>query len=343
MATAFALSIFSTLLSHSYQCIAQIVVSAVNAKYKLSESKDAAASQVGPSEAEIVDSLEHGKSIISILLEHGISAVESRPAETKVEETKSSKQQGASGTAQVSPAVESPTKQKKHKIVDRRRRTRRRGGDRERLGSDEDESGSDSDLDGSIGGSSSGSLSVLSDDLGEDDLELLDGLSDSSSPEPDDERDEKPPLEETAGEALSGATTTTTTALAATGEKSPVKRGKRQIILAANFSMPPSPPHRPKPTSTSGTTSEVKGRTGHPSPLLPSPLTQELPSSRTDSQLEDLLKSTQVQTSVYTACSLVAEESSLMALRVFVYWLQSYPIIIATCTQVSLWELGIHL
>lgn len=329
VATAFALSIFSTLLLHSYQRIVQAVVSAVSV------------AAVGPAgQVEIADSLEHGKSIVGILLEQGISAVTSQPAEAKPVEAKAGNQQDttAATKTEAKPSV-SLAKQKKHKVVDRRRTRRRGGGNQETPSHDEEEedSGSDSDLDGgSIGGSSDdGSLSVLSEDLGEDDLELLDSLSDSSSSEPEDERDEDPVQGDI--EAV-GATST---AVSATGLlPNPVKRArKRHIVLAANFTMPPSSPHKLKP----GTSHEgVKGQTGLPYPLWPP---KGLLDSKSDSQLDELVKSTQVQASVYTACSLVAEESSLMALRVFVYWLQSYPIIIATCTQVraSVWKQCIHL
>lgn len=326
VATAFALSIFSTLLSHSYQRIVQIVVSAIKANHKNSESESVATA--GPSEAEIADSLEHGKSIVSILLEYGISAVMPQPVEVK----EGNAVTNANGKP-AAPLGGSPVKEKKRKVVDRRRRGR--GGKEKAEEEEEEDSGSDSD--GSVSGSSDGSLSVLSEDLGEDDLELLDSLSNSSSSEEEEERDGevKPSqVEEVKGIEVVGGTTSATTAGLL---PEPVKKtGKRRIVLAANFTMPPtSPQQKPKPDSVIDR-EEVKGHIELPATLLPSPLADWLPPSspKSDSQLEDLMRSTDVQGSVYTACSLVAEESSLMALRVFIYWLQSYPIIIATCTQV---------
>ena len=338
MATAFALSIFSTLLSHSYQRIVQIVVSAVNVNHKNSESEGVATS--GPSEAEVVDSLEHGKSIVSILLEYGISAVAPQPVGVRTE----NKEGSAVTKADDKPAAPlggSMVKEKKRKVVDRRRRG---GGGREMKGEEEEEEEGDSgsDSDGSISGSSDGSLSVLSEDLGEDDLELLDSLSDSSSSEPEEEKEGEGKKEGKEKEGIEVVGGTTSADVSATGLlPEPVKKtGKRRIVLAANFTMPPSSPGSKPKSDNVVDRGEVKSHTGLPTPLLPSPSVDWLPKS--DSQLVELMQSTDVQGSVYTACCLVAEESSLMALRVFVYWLQSYPIIIATCTQV-LWELGIHL
>lgn len=310
MATAFALSIFSTLLLHSYQRIVQIVVSAVSTKHRDSESKGAAGV------SSIADCLEHGKSIVSVLLEHSVAtAAMPQPAVAETEGTT------AASKADVKPAtaLEGSPAKKKHRVVDRRR-TRKVGGEREKLDEEEgEESDSDGDLDGSIGGSSNGSLSVLSEDLGEDDLELLDSLSDSSTSEPEEDDSDKKP--ETVEAPSSGDTPTDP----ATGVAPGKKTGRRQIILAANFTMPPAiAPH------DSG--GRVKGS------AFPSPA-QGQPSPKADRQLGELVKNTAIQTSVYTACSLVAEESGLMALRVFIYWLQSYPIIIATCTQVR-WFVG---
>ena len=110
------------------------------------------------------------------------------------------------------------------------------------------------------------------------------------------------------------------------------RAGRRQIILAANFNMPPSSTSLAdqridESTSEDASKNEtVEVTTGISSPLHPVVLG--------DDHLSGLVKDTVYQTAVYTACCLVSEEISLMALRVFIYWLQSYPIIIATCTQV---------
>ena len=308
------------------------MVSAVSIKYRDSETKASA-----PTEPEIVDALEHGKSIVSILSEHGILAVSSQLSVTKPLE--SVQDTSVSKTAAVPSKLDSPSKQKQHRVVDRRR-TRAGGSHGQRPISEEEEElelASDSDAGSSI--SSDDSLSVLSEDLGEDDLELLDSLSDSSSSEPEDEGNEQPPGGGASREPFSGALSTPTAA--ATGLlPNPVKKtGKRQIILAASFNMAPG---KPKPEDTAGgmASSEAKARDGHPSPLLPTP---SAPQASSKASIDhDLAKSTETQALVSTACRLVAEESGLMALRVFVYWLQSYPIIIATCTQVGVDVVGMY-
>ncbi len=289
----------------------QIVVSTLNTKYDSStpEGPDVAT----PSELEITDALDHGKSIVNILLEHGISAVSAQPTEVKIGDSQENVTVAASDKLGSSPA-----KPKKRRVVDRRR-SRRRNPVQEGIGSSDEESGSDSDSDVS----SDECLSVLSEDLGEDDLELLDSFSDSSSSEPEDVGVEKPQLDEAT--PLLGAAASSPAGV----PLSPAKRtGKRKIILAANFTMPPN-------TSNQGTAHKPdpdKHAADKSPPPVPSLLAQTPTSPKAGMESR---KSTEIQMSVYTACSLVAEESSLMALRVFVYWLHSYPIIIATCTQVT--------
>lgn len=340
VATAFALSIFSQLLKHSFQRIAQLVVSIVRAKYD--DLNLAGTAAMGPDESDITVSLEHGKSIVSILLEHNISAVASEQEKHKPEQKQETESQRTNKSKALVPSGSStPNKQRTRKVVDRRRR--RKGGDENP--SSEEESNSDSDdsvsNSGSLGRlSSDENLSVLLEDLGEDDLELLDSLSESSSSEPEEEVGDNMPGIQKIGKSPSSET-----------NSSPTRRaGRRHIILAANFSMPPSSSHqgtggggggapeKSKPVATSEKIISGLGRTYPPSPPLPAPTITQSPGSnycKADSQLGELMKSTVFQTAVYTACRLVAEESSLMALRVFIYWLQSYPIIIATCTQVK--------
>jgi hypothetical protein len=319
----------------------------------------------GPSELEIVGSLERGKSIVNVLLECGVSAVNTEPlgAKTEGKDGEGVKTKVLTSTAMGNSTPLVVSKEKKHRVVDRRRRG---GGRREMLGSEEEEEEEEEDSDGdsdrgSIGGSSDGTLSVLSEDLGEDDLALLDSMSDSSSEEEEEEEEEETPKQ---GKPVQGdieAVGGTSTAVSATGLlPGPVKRtGKRRIVLAANFTMPPSSPQGKLKSDDISDTSpkisklkpdinasgEAKSLTGlplpPPAPLPPSSPADGIPTPKSDTQLEELMHSTDVQASVHTACSLVAEENSLMALRVFIYWLQSFPIIIATCTQVSVcggWE-----
>lgn len=289
-----------------------------------------------PSELDIMNSLERGKSIVSILLEHGVSATSLEPAKTNPQESESTedKAQVASSRSVPKDSSAKQKKKKKRKVVDRRRR--RKGSEKEKISSGEE---SDSDSDGST--SSSGSLARLSsdedlslDNLGEDDLELLDSLTESSSSEPevDEEEDGKQ------GRDASEDTPTLEskfTASGATQAPVPAKRaGRKHIILAANFNMPPKTPSHGAPQNTKDTPADKKGSK---SLLSRSPLqTQSRDQQKSDNQLVDLIENTDVQSAVYTACRLLAEDSSLMSLKMFTYWLHSYPIIIATCTQVRI-------
>ncbi len=330
VATAFALSIFSQLLHHSFQCIAQLVVSAIALKYRKAQPMAASAS-TAPSETEIMDSLEHGKSIVSLLLEHGISALPTEP-KLEVEQPQKGEKSGTppSTSISVSDSISKDKKKKKKlKMVDRRRRR----GAQARVSSEED---SDSDSDSNVGNKSSGKLervssdedlSVLSDDL--DDLDLLESLSESSSSDSEEEEDTKPSV-------LGDSPSVSTTESAKGNVKKP---GKRQFILAVNF--PSTSPHgSPQRGKTRDEVADDKGQedTGAPLAHSSSPsIRQSQPHDRieADSQLGLLLQNTAFQSAVHTACSIAAEDNSLMALRLFTYWLQSYPIIIATCTQVK--------
>lgn len=353
-ATAFAVSIFSQLLLHSFQRIAELVVSAINAKHKSSATER-------PKESEITASLEYGKTIVNILLEHDVAMDAVKPAETKPEqkpEIESQRNTSKTVTAfATSVSRTAVVKSKKRQIVDRRRR-RRGGGKQERLDSEEEEEEegeeSDSDSDSSSSYESLGrvssdeNLSMVAEGLGEDDLELLESLSDSSSSEEEEEEEKKPKLER----KVAAEATPTTDANATK------KAGKRHIILAANFNMPPTTSTSTITTSSSSSSStEVLDQTtpkpaerssvgggggggtdrGHSKFLsypLPSLSAKSPDHDGAERQLREVMQGTVFQTAVYIACKLVAEESSLMALRVFIHWLQSYPIVIATCTQV---------
>ena len=116
---------------------------------------------------------------------------------------------------------ESKTKQKL-KQIDRRRRRRKRGGS-----SSEEEEANNSPS----GQSSDGSLSPL-DNLGEDDLDMIDSLSESSSDTSDNNDDDEPkrkPLQEEHPHT-----------------SPPIKtKGRRKIILAATFSLAGSDGDKP--------------------------------------------------------------------------------------------------
>ncbi len=325
-ATSFALSVFTQLLHHSFQCISQLVISAINIKYSKKESGDLTFSK--PSESEIIMALERGKTIMDVLLEHNVPEVVSRE-KTETKQKKTTIKYPSSSPSPRNTHAGKDGKVKKLKIIDRRRR---RVGGGAQMPSSEEDSESDDDSPGSIGGelSSDEDLSLISDTLGEDDLELLDSLSDSSF---SDEAEEEEQEEEEQGEKLKSAVSVDKSNVF--GHASSKKVGKRQIILAANFNMPAgtdrslNPEHKPGKATGGDDISSGLGSTKH---LSSFPEAHPPINLAKDSQLQELTKSTVFQTAVYIACCLVAEESSLMALRVFTHWLQSYPIIIATCT-----------
>lgn len=319
VATAFALSIFSHLLEYSFQCIAFLVVNAVRLNQQELASSDRATEE--SDESDIMSALESGKSMVDILLEHNVSSDVSCPSDTSgpIKET-----QGKSSVDSSSTSKSTPKKQKKVKIVDRRRR--RKGG--VQVPSSEEEDSGDSDSLSNDDDSSDEDLS-----LGEDDLELMSSFSDSSSEEEDNE------VCESAEDPIPPKVASSVDNVAGTKSSESAKRGgKRQIVLAANFNMPPSSSGvANQSTASNPKLSNKENKNDGDSvpprkPLLSALLLDDRIEG--DGELKGLMRDTIMQTTVHTACSLVAEESSLISLRVFTYWLFSYPIVIATCTQV---------
>jgi len=83
---------------------------------------------------------------------------------------------------------------------------------------------------------------------------------------------------------------------------SPFQKGRKQIVLAANFS-----------TSQIGQVKE----------------TTQLKSERTNEKnVEEMCKA------VHKVCDLLIQEDCLVMMKVFSDWLQTYPAVIATCAQV---------
>ena len=209
-------------------------------------------------------------------------------------------------------------KTKIRRVVNRRRR--RRGNESD----SSEEEGAGGDNEGSE--SSDDTLSALSSNLGEDDLEMFERLSDGSSTDDESKEDstlsspEKSPPKSTPSLPLSTSTPPVST-----------KKGKRQIVLAANFGVAP------------GSKSELKE--GSISRELeddaPTPVSREQSSLATsdtlgvDDSLRYLMHKSGFQSTVHTVCCLVAEESYLMPLRVFMEWLQSCPIAVTASSQVS--------
>jgi len=294
-ATAFALSIFSYLLKYSFHRVAQLVVSAVQAKYSNAESADA-----GPSESVVVDLLERGKSIVSILQEHGVLSVD---LEEPKSENKEEDCQGISAPKSVPVA----SKQKKRTVVDRRRR-RRGGGPAQVSSEDEYDSDTNDSLssDGSLGRlSSDEDLSALSEDFGDDDLKMLGSSSDSSSSESEEEV-----LVDNLTVVGGGGAPLDARPVIPTSNASPVRRtGRRNIVIAANFSMPPpkANPTKPKPGTNISSVGSAGG-TGGP-PKSRSDLSTHLSSSdlkAASSSLRVATGGSSPQPVVYSARKLVA-------------------------------------
>ena len=319
------------------------------------------------------------------------------------------------------PGKAKAVRSKKHRLKQlmyhrRRRRSDRAASSSEGESSEDSSAESESESDEERGresgrfprSSSEESLPVLLDEgLGEDDLDMLEELSDSSSasdgeellnqsakpeggrPPPDLSSSGLPgsvslqtqpkPLEQLSGsatalktsetvETVGDAPTGTTSTAVPTSSYSLRHRyssSKRQIVLAANFNLaPPSPkataatahgspkpppkPSTPPPHHEASTLeSAATNRDEHTKPSAHS-ITQAAAtttpaaavSDKGTNGLEDevtlrqLLEETRLQTALHLVCSLAAEEGYLMVLRIFAEWLQSYPVVIATCGQV---------
>ena len=300
--------------------------------------------------ADIIQALESGRSITEIFLEHNVSVVSRKGAEKSVKVWSGAKHDVMTlmSKSDNKTSLNASEKTMKQVIVDRRRKRRFRrqmpsSDEGEERGVGSDDSSSEFESFGGRGGSSDEDDLSLPDNLGEDDLELLRSLSElstSSSEEDDDEeegkdesKEEKTSIcEEPEGAAPFG----------------PARKGggKRQIILAANFSMVPGSTSFNQRSAPVVAKSEEDNNVGD---LVSKErkIAVEIPSSSSinisplnsatgdNSQLQDLMKETDCQSAVYTSCFLLVEDKTLMALRLFTHWLYSYPIVFATCTQVK--------
>ncbi len=248
-------------------------------------------------------------------------------------------------------------KKRSRRIVDRRRQRRRDEGQQSLSSEESTESSDDGDEEG--GGaiprsSSNDSLSTLSDHTEGEDLDLLGSLSDSSCTSEEEEEEEgsasqaKPPTSGSSTHLLPTPVSSTESTT------SPRQKPRRNIVLAANFNSTSMQPEL--------ATSDVRSKIGAPiqkrgiskgvrrysqqskrthdrnssdnatktSSGAPIPAA----TSGVDASLLHLLEETEFQSTVYGACGLSAEDSYLMAIKVFADWLQSHPVIIATCGQV---------
>ena len=215
-------------------------------------------------------------------------------------------------------------RKKAFKLMNRRRRQRGRGGD---SSSDEDDTGSDPQ------GSSSedSTLPPLGGQLGEDvDLLMMESLSDSSS-QSSDEGVNKP------------LPTATKSSVPSSGTK-----GRRRIVLAANFSMPtetgsdsssldPIPNPVPDPTRQNPRNSkELQNKDSKTrNTILPVDSTH-ISDPVLEVELRSLSISTAYQEKLHKACDISSKESYLCCVKVFADWLQSYPAVLAAYGKVRL-------
>jgi len=186
----------------------------------------------------------------------------------------------------------------------------------------EDEGGSASDGSTLSRSSSGASLSVLSESLGEDDLEMLESLSESGS-----SSDEENSATQATPHPQQNASPSFTPKCE--HHARPVG-SKKRAVLAANFTHPSVKEGNPQPTGNSNPS--------HPKLSADIPQLQGADTANLYSEdilLQHLLDETRFQSAVHLVCSIAAEESYLIILKVFADWLQSYPVVIATCGQVG--------
>ena len=371
-ATTFALSLFSQLLDYSYKHLSLLLHSVLSL-----------ASKSVNNVAKIEQTIEQGESMIDVLLRNKVDVSDFSTNSTALAQG-SSRSKVKAPTAidtLITKKGKSPPQRKndahKHhkeskkipkkrlpKVVNRRRRRRRDDSD---SSSEEYEScSSDSDAKSAT---SDESLSLLTETLGEDDLEMLDSLSDSSSS-----------CEENTASPVKGQTTSPNqsppkSSLTASS-KDPLftgspsskqhKGGRRQIVLAASFNLAPSTQTEKKMETSQMNTSQTETKSGQkvvsaiedlrissdktketgkppffeaaqpPASVATGPLSHVDTAAVSGAlSLQELMEKTNYQSLLHTVCCLVAEESSLMSLRVFMEWLQSYPIVVAACSQVG--------
>ena len=180
----------------------------------------------------------------------------------------------------VAPEKDLKFRSKEAKAKSKRRKEKRPNRRRRKLSnvsSSESESGADHMA--SNGSSSDDSLVCdfeehLSDH--ETNVDLLDSLSDSSDKE--------------------------TSQSISTIHGSPFQKGRRQIVLAANFS-----------------TSQLSQA-------------KELPQLKSSSEKNG----EEISRAVHKVCDILAQEDCLVMMKIFSDWLQTYPAVIATCAQVMM-------
>ena len=224
--------------------------------------------------------------------------------------------------------------------MNRRRRQHKRGGD---SCSDEDR---DSDNSYTSSGSTSGSVSSI-EQLGEDiDLSLIESLSDTSSNSGLDEPVIKPVIKKPLDHQLLTEPVPV--------QPSGTAKGRKNIKLAANFSMLPETSSSVQSTvgnpNTSSTVIPTQGTRSHSTPNSCQPddnsSTGKPPLTNSsahlinpeavllEQRLNTLTLSTRHQEIVHQACQIASKEDYLCCVKVFGDWLQSFPAVLASCGKV---------
>ena len=296
MASEFALSFLSQLLSLSYKRVTCFLFCYLKDKLPKQDIES-----LLESEATLTDILQRveaqdNDSTLLAKSEPVSTDTASGPNVTKCHTDTSNKTK-----EQSTSEIHTRKKKSNLKVIDRRRRRD------QRLPS----SGSSSEEEEELCGrqSSDSSLSMLSDDHSEEDIQVLDSLTDSSASE-----------EERTITSLLPQTDMATSAKLSTGSPpKPRPSGRRPIVLAASFNLAPA---------KDSASDDFKERTAESSSMASEAV------DGGDHLLKEVYCETVYQSVIHTACSILAEDSYLIPIKVFTEWLQSYSIVIATCGQV---------
>ena len=366
-ATALALAVFSQLLYHSHRRLAYLLLHTLQIKTQDSDTSSSML-PVGIEKGTNKQSklpdfdqlIENDESMLEVLVRQlGMEPLAKEFDGSNANHIDLKKGCGQHlDTKEVRTEVKEPTgsppveqniskknqrKQRLRKIMHSRRR--KRSGCNASSSSEEDEtdsSGSDSEKGSASDGStlsrssSEGHLSVFSESLGEDDLEMLESLSESGSSS---EEENSATLTTLGSPSLPQRNTSPsfTPKRNSDGTKPPShlpQLSKHQMgppkkdRLAAKSSLPSFKERIPQ--SSGNSTSKLLAHI----PQQQKANTAKL-HSEDDVLLQQVLDETKLQSTVHLVCSVAAEESYLMILKMFTDWLQSYPVVIATCCQVS--------
>lgn len=252
--------------------------------------------------------LEAGASLIEVLLKSEASkttkpktAIPKKVVDVSNTEAtcETVRQTVSSHDAKLDKKTTSRRRKPNQKVIDRRRR---RG---QRLASSGSSSEDEEEVHVCKRSSSDSSLSMPSDDQSEEDIQVLESLSENSASD-DEQRSNKL--------AAPGLSTSTTVRESQHKMDSPKPRpsGRRQIVLAANFNLVPSSADESRNSSSEA----------------PMAIANE------DSLLKEVYSETIYQSVVHTSCSILAEDPYFALIKVFTEWLHNYSIVIATCRQV---------